>query len=334
MDGARLKKYQSYRGMWKVLKTVQNVAEISRQVEIDKGALDRFCQRVIETQIQVPSWDSRYHFRGEDRETVAYLLVLDSLNFCFWPESGKAKWEIGYESETLSGYYALAASLKKGVATGIPVIKADFLAHLSLGELKQILGGRGELQLLEERVRILNGLGRVLLRDYEGEASNLVAAAGNSAVKLVELIAERLPSFRDVAEYQGRAVYLYKRAQIFAADLFGVFDGNGWGRFTDIEKLTTFADYKVPQVLRHLGILRYDQALSEKVDSGTPLDAAGSEEVEIRANTIWAVELMREELERMGRMLKAIEIDWILWNMGQDVGFNTKPYHRTKTIFY
>lgn len=334
MDCAGLNEYQSYRKMWEVLKTAQSAAEMSRQVWIDHRALGDLCHQLLKDQIGVPPWNDHYHYKGGDQDTVGYLLVLDSLNFCFWPASGTAKWEIDYESETLSGYYALAASLKKAVASGIPVIKADYLVHLSLGELKKVLGGRGGLQLLEDRVHILNGLGRVLLQDYEGEAGNLVAAAGKSAVKLVELIAERLPSFKDVAEYRGHAVFFYKRAQIFAADLFGAFDGKGWGRFTDIDRLTTFADYKLPQVLRHLGVLRYDQALSEKVDRGTLLDAASPEEVEIRTNTIWAVELMRRELERMGRMFKAIEIDWILWNMGQDVAFKAKPYHRTKSIFY
>jgi len=320
--------------MWDVLETAKKVAEVSRHVRIDHRSLSDFCQGLCNDRIRVPPWNDHYHYKGGDRATVAYLLVLDSLNFCFWPASGKKKWEIDYHSETLSGYYALAACLKKAVTSGIPIIKAGYLANLSLGELDQVLGGRGELQLLEDRVRILNNLGRVLLQDYEGEAGNAVAAAGNSAVKLVELMAEGLQSFKDVAEYRGHTVYFYKRAQIFTADLYAAFKGKGWGNFTDIDRITAFADYKLPQVLRHLGIVRYDEVLSERVDRESLLDAGSPEEVEIRANTIWAVELIRRELERVGRMLKAIEIDWILWNMGQEAAFRAKPYHRTRSIFY
>jgi hypothetical protein len=58
------------------------------------------------------------------------------------------------------------------------------------------------------------------------------------------------------------------------------------------------------------------------------------EEVEIRANTIWAVELIRKELALLRKGLRAFEVDWILWNMSQDPAFKTKPYHRTVTIFY
>jgi hypothetical protein len=28
------------------------------------------------------------HFRGSDAATAQYLLVLDALNFCFWPQPG------------------------------------------------------------------------------------------------------------------------------------------------------------------------------------------------------------------------------------------------------
>ena len=98
--------------------------------------------------------------------------------------------------------------------------------------------------------------------------------------------------------------------------------------------VTAFADYKLPQVLRHVGILQYEQALEHKVDQAIFLEAGSPEEIEIRANTIWAVELIRQELTQMGKELRAFEIDWILWNLGQQKKKKKKPYHRTKTIFY
>jgi predicted nucleotidyltransferase len=190
------------------------------------------------------------------------------------------------------------------------------------------------LQLREERVRILNELGAFLISRYNGEANRLVEAAENSALNLVRLLVENLPSFRDEAEYYGTKIYFYKRAQIFAADLYGAFAGKDWGYFKDIDNLTAFADYKLPQVLRHVGVLRYERALEHKVDNGLFLEAGSPEEVEIRANTIWAVELIRQELPEMGKKLRAFEIDWILWNLGQQREFKAKSYHKTVTTFY
>ena len=320
--------------MWEVLETAKNVAKKSRQVQIDKEASVNFSRKVLADGIEVPPWDCRCHLCGKGEATVSYLLVLDSLNFCFWPGAGKVKWEIEYESRKLSGYYGLAAALKQAVESGAPITNAEYLAELTLGELKQILDGQGELPLLEHRLQILNQVGQVLLEEYEGRSVKLVETAGGSAIKLSRLLAEKLASFRDVAEYLGHKVFFYKRAQIFAADLYGAFDRTDWGRFVDIDRLTAFADYKLPQVLRHLGILRYAKSLVKKVDQGIHLEAGSPEEVEIRANTIWAVELIRQELERTGKGLRAFEIDWILWNLGQQGQFKAKPYHRTMTVFY
>jgi hypothetical protein len=197
-----------------------------------------------------------------------------------------------------------------------------------------VLAGTGILQLVEERLRNLKELGRVLLDGYNGQASELVTAAGGSAVKLVEILASALSSFHDQATYHGQDVFFYKRAQLYAADLHGALGGKGLGRFRDIRELTAFADYKLPQVLRHVGVLEYLPGLAEKVNRVIPIDPGSEEEVEIRASTIWAVELIRQEMKRLGKDVQASDIDWLLWNLGQEDRFREKPYHRTKTIFY
>ena len=40
------------------------------------------------------------------------------------------------------------------------------------------------------------------------------------------------------------AVHFYKRAQIFASDVWSHFKGRGYGRFHDIKTLTMFPDYR------------------------------------------------------------------------------------------
>jgi len=320
--------------MQEVLKTARDVSGMSSHVQIRKEAVLDFSKRLYEGGIEVPPWNRTYHFCNSERETVSYLLVLDSINFCFWPTPEENRWEIAWGSRRLSGYFALAASLTRAMKSGIPLERAGYLAGLSLAMFREILGGRGELQLMDERVTILNELGHVLEEEYHGDASGFVEAAGGSAEKLVSLLVERIPSFRDVAEYRGQRVFFYKRAQIFCADLYGAFEGRGWGQFDDIDRLTAFADYKLPQVLRHLGILCYEDDLAQRVDRMVPLEEGSPEEIEIRANTVRAVDMIREELARLGRPLKAFEVDWILWNLGQKEEYSLSPHHRTVTIFY
>lgn len=316
--------------MKEVLESAQWVTAQSRAVSLDRRAL-REGARILAQMESKLSWDRQHHFFDGTDRTVQYLFVLDSLNFCFWPEP---RWRYRQQRELLNGYLALAASLTDAVTRGAPILQAAFLAELTETQLREILAGENEVPLLKERVAVLREAGAALRARYGGQAVRLVEAAQRSAVRLAQIIAHNFSSFRDEAIYHGQKVYFYKRAQIFCADLYGAFAGQGWGEFSDIAELTAFADYKVPQVLRHLGILRYSQELTAKVDRREELLAGSNEEIEIRAHTIWAVELLKQELEKLGQKMRSFEIDWLLWNWGQRDEFCQKPYHRTRTIYY
>jgi hypothetical protein len=319
---------------WEVLETAREVALESDHVRIDDHALSLFAEDLLQRRFLVPTWDPRYHYVDGTAATVAYLLVLDTVNFCFWPLPGQTRWEIAWGSEILSGYFGVAAALKRAFESGGPVRNARSLAVLQMDSLQKIFSGNGSLQLLNERLHALRELGAVLLDSYQGKASHLVEAASGSALDLARLLARELSSFRDTARYKGKEVLFYKRAQLFAADLWGAFHGTRWGRFTDMDRLTAFADYKLPQVLCRLGILHYAAPLQEKVDRMERIEGGSPEEVEIRANTIWAVHRIGEELRRQGKEIRDFELDWLLWHLGQEDRWRERPYHRTVSIFY
>lgn len=98
--------------------------------------------------------------------------------------------------------------------------------------------------------------------------------------------------------YKGHQIFLYKRAQIFAADLWGAFKGQRYGEFSDISSVTIFADYIVPAVLKQLGVLRFSSALATMIDASNEICSGSEEEVELRACTIYAVEKMRELIRK------------------------------------
>ena len=106
--------------------------------------------------------------------------------------------------------------------------------------------------------------------------------------------------------YKGRQVFLYKRAQIFAADLWGAFRGQGYGEFKDISSLTIMADYIVPAVLRQLGVLKYSPTLASTIDASEEIGPGTEEEVELRACSVHAVEKMRELISlKSGRQVSS-----------------------------
>lgn len=63
-------------------------------------------------------------------------------------------------------------------------------------------------------------------------------------------------------------VSFYKRAQILIGDIWACFKGQDYGRFNDINYITMFADYRIPQVLIHFGAIRYSNPLLSKLQSG------------------------------------------------------------------
>jgi hypothetical protein len=117
------------------------------------------------------------------------------------------------------------------------------------------------------------------------------------------------------------------------SDLVGAYDGSGLGHFDDLQTLTAFAGYKIPQVLRAESVLVFSSPLATTVDRQQEIPAGHSWEVEIRAATIWAVELLARELANRGRQVLAFELDWLLWTGAQGSQL-PNPYHRTRTIYY
>jgi hypothetical protein len=61
-----------------------------------------------------------------------------------------------------------------------------------------------------------------------------------------------------------------------------------------------FADYRVPQILRHLGIFEYSQQLSEAIDAEKVMDYSSQIEVELRAATVVAVDRIMNEIKTTG----------------------------------
>ena len=312
-----------------VLGSCRLVAEKSRYVHVDEAALAGLAPGLAR-RVRPPAWHQRYHWVDGTEKSANWLLVLDALNFSFW---GDPRWRVEYRGETLDGYFALAASLTRAVEEGRPLWDARYLSALTTEELGQILGGENVVPLLDRRLEHLHELGDVLQMKYDRWFARAVESCKGSAVRLVQLVAGDFQSFDDVADFKGQEVRFYKRAQLLVSDLYGAFGGERWGRFTDLDQLTVFADYKLPQILRHMGILVYLPSLAEKVDNRFLLPPLSREEVEIRANTVWACELLRGELARHGAALRAFELDWWLWNESQSFP-GMAPYHLCRTIYY
>lgn len=248
----------------------------------------------------------RHYLEGSREDVAAYLLTLDAINF------GSGWFPTLRKRPGCSGYYTVAWAL------------ADhFRAHgpWSAEELRALTGEEVARVLEQEPGHELMDLYAVALRDLgaflgERTALDVIAAAEGSAERLAEQLAAGMPFFDDRG--------FWKRAQITAND----FALAGIAEFSDLDRLTIFADNLVPHVLRVDGVLRYDPALAARIDAGELLPA-GEEEREIRACAVHACELIAKELGIPPRTL-----DVMLWNRGQQPRYKAIPRHRTRTVFY
>jgi hypothetical protein len=288
-----------------------NCAEIAaraRSVRIDldaAAALDPDREGLPE-----PLDPESHYLEGEPADVADYLLALDTINFgSGWFPLLRKRSERG---RTLSGYFTVAWDLADYVrAQGAP--SAAWLRQVQTREIAAILHQRPDFEPMSLYAQALRELGRFL---GARRALDLVAESGGSAECLVGVLARGMAMFDDRG--------LYKRAQILASDLALA----GVARFSDLDRLTIFADNLVPHVLRCEGVLVYEESLATRVDGGEILPLGGPER-EIRACAVDACELISQRTGVPPRLL-----DGWLWNRGQAPEYKARPRHRCRTVFY
>jgi hypothetical protein len=244
--------------------------------------------------------------------TAAAVLTLDAINF------GSGWFPTLRKPPGLSGFRTVEAGLK---AHG-PFSAAE-LAAMTAPQIAGTLGQDPTHELMGHFATHLRALGEHVLE--RGSFLTLARAGDGSATALATELA-RLPTWRDVSPYDGDEVPFHKRAQIAAADLARA----GVAPAGDLADLTLFADNLVPHVLRLDGVLELDPDLVERIETGTLLRHDSSEEVEIRACAVHAVEL----LVAAHGATTAMAVDDVLWHRGGEPRYKAVPRHRARTTDY
>jgi len=289
-----------------ILEEIKFVVDNSKGVKINTLEIEKITKNFFKR-----SWGDILSVPLGKKQKIAFNFILASLNFSYW---GDPKWEIEYENKRLGGSKGMATSI---VRTGEKIFDPQFLKNLSEEEVKHIFRGNTVIPLLKERLEILRELGRVVCEEFGGDFENVI---NQDAGKMLEILTTKFSFFNDSTFYNNKKIHFHKKAQLLIGDLYEM------GLIDNVDDLTAFADYKIPLVLRKLGILVYSEELATLVDNKIEIIFGDPKEVEIRANMIWAVELIRKELG-----VTAMDVDHYLWLLSQG---NTDPYHLTRTIYY
>jgi len=224
--------------------------------------------------------------------------------------------------------------------------RPQFYSKITLEELGVIMqaDSSSPIPLLSERFKCLHEAGQFLVDNYEGSFVNYLKANGSSAQNLLKKVVQDFESYRDEAVFEGTRVSFYKRAQILIADIWAHLEGVGLAHFDDIDSLTMFADYRVPQVLVHFGALKYNEHLLGRLKSGEQLQNGEREEVEIRGCSVAAVDLITDQVKERIKGQSGFEkvtvnptlVDYFLWNYRRDHADELAkiPFHKVRCVYY
>ncbi|KAJ4338390.1 hypothetical protein N0V87_003933 [Didymella glomerata] len=334
----------------KVLQAAEFIYDNSIDVALDMRSTKVAAQLVLDEmekrEYSTKTWSSHeLHPKAKDESTVNFIFTMDLLNFSFWSEKpDEERFAVEYKEKRWTGYWGLVAVLQRALDENIPITSPEFWndeENCTDEVLKNVFRSVNDEKppMFEARIKCLREAGRVLDEEFDGSVVTLIEDAKNSAAGLVNLLAEKFVCFADEGTFERKKVRFLKRAQIFVADLWAAFDGESYGEFNDIDRITMFADYRVPQMLHSLGMMWFCPSLEAKIRRLEIIESGHTWEMQIRGCSIWAVELLRREilLLKPDAKVNAILIDFFLYDLAKErekEGAEAIPHHRTRSIWY
>jgi hypothetical protein len=292
-----------------LLRRSQATLRRAPQVRLDRPELEALSSRVTRA---LPSWEwnlpPELRGKGDPSEAAYVFFVQAALNYCYWTlHDGRVEpWRDGARTmvqRTLDLYAGGAFPGLHLPARDVPRALAPQVADMPLAPSR--LQALADVSRPEDLRRIL--------------ASARTASGLRLDVALAARLAACFPSFQDP---------FLKRAQLFLGMLAGYLESQQVPVQLD---LTAYADYAVPQALRHLGVLEYAPALAAAVDGQRLIPAGSADELAIRSATLAAC----AELASLGGTSDAAVDAW-LWTLSQTPSFaaSAKPFHLTRTTAY
>ena len=242
-------------------------------------------------------------------EVARYVLILEAINFgSGWFDELDVPEGIAFTNHATERLTADARA-HDGPWTAAELRAVDAV------DVADILHQSPDHELMALYAESLRQLGRWLGGRRALDA--IESAAAGSAARLAQQLVAAMPAYADPG--------FFKRAQITANDLVLA----GVVTFSDVDRLTVFADDLVPHVLRCDGVLRYSEPLAQRLDAGELLRHGEPMEVEIRACAVHACERLAE---RAGVPPRTLD-NW-LWHRGLALPEGGARPHRCRTTAY
>jgi hypothetical protein len=324
-----------------VLDSMHPVIERSRDVQTHVNRIVEVAGWMAYEELPVPDYAMPFGIgAGDVHDTSDFILTAACIDTAFTDFTSHIKFQADYAGRNWSDSDALFACMKRALDKGVPILDGTFLAKVTRAEMETLFAGNIELPMLDEKTQILNQVGAVLARKYNGRFHNFVESCspklyGNdNGNGLVDRLVDEFPRFRDLSLYDGHTIKFYKLPQLAIWFLYTSLRKTGKFRLEDLETMSAFADYIVPVALRLLGMTSYSAELENAINSYQMIPHGSPWEVEIRAHCIYASALLAEEINHRrppDRQIVIPQIDARLWTHYHTTWW---PHHLTETIMY
>ena len=193
--------------------------------------------------------------------------------------------------------------------------------------------------MVVERAKNLKLFGYLINSAFDNSITKLMETAEGKLFTLngsglVNLLSNNTPAYGDSNSFRNKTAFFDKRVQLAAGMLIGA------GLFPNdqVNQLTVFADYNLPNELRHQGVIEYSKNLATRVDDNKMIKAGSREELEIRASTVHAADrIIKRVNELRDDPINALHLDAQLFFDGRGrkkEGTEKFPHHLTQTTAY
>ena len=322
----------------KVLKSLDPVVKNSTLVKVNEAKIKEVASWMAYEEFSKPDGSSLFDFGNDPDFLMDLTLTVNTMNFAFTNFDTGVKYETDYNGRRYSDSEAMMANLHRAKAEGVPFFDGEYQAKMTRADLEKVFSGTIEMPMLDERVKIFNEVGAILVEKYQGKWHNFVRdcaprlyADGNG---ILERLTSEFPRFADVSDYNGSEIQIYKLPQLGIWGLHLSLMPRGAWALEDAHLLTAFADYIVPVGLRVMGIFEYAPELEKQINSLIEVPRDSKAEVEIRANSIYAIARLTEEINARRSGLEPLlmpQVDFRFWKSYHATHW---PHHLTKTVMY
>ncbi|CAI2168159.1 5552_t:CDS:2 [Funneliformis geosporum] len=159
----------------------------------------------------------------------------------------------------------------------------------------------------------------------------------SKASKFVEKLVRAFPAFRDMTKVDGEPVYIFKKAQLLAANLYRHFHSNAQTNnfdFSDISDLTVCADNVISTILYHFNIINLTPLLKQYFDGEEIINIQDA--TRLRAAVLDACEIIVSRAKESGRNeISLMDLNEYIWRIGKDENFRKleRPIFRDTMFF-